>query len=205
MTRRITRRDSLALVSSLGLAGLLTRCGNPQTEAAPRLRSHVAPAPTAPAATSASTATTAATPARVAIPPIGLDDPVVALGLDQNGQIVPPNHTVQWYTGSAVPGTPGIAVIAGHVTSPKPDVFYRLSELAPGNTFTVTDRRGVAIAFRVTRVGRSTKEELTNDATAWGTTTDRTLVLVTCDLDSPVRDSHYEGNFIAWAIVDPSG
>lgn len=196
----VSRRDLLALASGLGLAGFVAGCIGPEQPGTPGST----PSALAASASKPPPPATAATPVSVVIPAIGLDESVAALGLDSNGQIVPPNHTIQWYTASAKPGAPGIAVLAGHVTSPKPDVFYRLSELAPRDTFTVADRGGTQTRFRVTRVGRKTKEALTRDPTVWGTTTERTVVLVTCDLDSPTNDSHYEGNFIAWAVADSS-
>jgi len=58
----------------------------------------------------------------------GLDDPVW-------GQAF-------WYRGSAVPGAPSTALIAGHVGSRGgPGVFARLGELVPGDPIIVEDLR----------------------------------------------------------------
>lgn len=139
------------------------------------------------------------TPVQLRIPAIGLSQPIRPLGLSSRGQIVPPTGTVQWYDRSVAPGTPGMAVLAGHVTSPRPDVFYRLAELTTGDTVSVVDRAGIVRVFRVDRTARIDKQTLATDATVWGRFSDPRLVLITCDRDSDVVDRDYSGNFVAWA------
>src|SRR3954452_18423369 len=58
-----------------------------------------------------------ALPARVRIPAIGVDAPVIRRGLDRNGALeVPPRWgDADVYVHSPRPGAPGPAVIAGHV------------------------------------------------------------------------------------------
>lgn len=113
--------------------------------------------------------------------------------------MVPPANTVQWYTGSVAPGRPGICVIAGHVTYSGPDVFHRLPSLRVGDLVAVTARTGEVTQFAVTRTRQVDKQELTSDPSVWGDTDERVLALITCDPDSPVREGHLAGNFVAWA------
>ena len=77
----------------------------------------------------------------------GLDDPVW-------GQAF-------WYRGSAVPGAPSTALIAGHVGSRGgPGVFARLGELVPGDPVVVEDERtGIGTRFVVTETAEYTLAE----------------------------------------------
>ncbi|WP_431843348.1 class F sortase [Calidifontibacter indicus] len=212
--QRATRRDLLALAGGLGLASVLWRGGPGRTE------------PSDPVSTSAASSSAGASgasgvssapgssgsprrasgssdaggaPARLVIPAIRLDEPVVALGLNSEGQIVPPADTVQWYTGSPAPGDPGVAVVAGHVTNPDPDVFHRLPSLRVGDPVAVVDASGRRRTFRVYRTRQVDKQTLTTDPSVWGHTDQRVLALITCDPESSVQAQHLTGNFVAWA------
>ena len=70
-----------------------------------------------------------------------------------------------WYRGSAVPGEPSSAVIAGHISDPlgRPGAFARLGELHPGDPVVVhDDRTGLDVEFSVTDA-TSYPIEQTND------------------------------------------
>lgn len=58
-----------------------------------------------------------------------------------------------WYRGSAVPGEPSTALIAGHVNDPlgRPAVFANIGDLRPGDPIIVRDNRsGLEVRFSVT-------------------------------------------------------
>jgi sortase (surface protein transpeptidase) len=57
-----------------------------------------------------------------------------------------------WYRGSAVPGAPSTAVIAGHVSAyGRLDVFGHIDMLRPGDVIVVHDTRsGIDVRFSVT-------------------------------------------------------
>jgi sortase (surface protein transpeptidase) len=59
-----------------------------------------------------------------------------------------------WYRGSAIPGDPGTATIAGHVTvGGRPALFARLKDLRPGDLIIVHDTRsGLDARFIVTEM-----------------------------------------------------
>ena len=65
---------------------------------------------------------------------------------------VPSNYTdVAWYERGPAPGTPGNAVIAGHLDSTTgPAVFYRLEDLGPGDEIITTTADGQEYRFIVT-------------------------------------------------------
>src|SRR5688572_7963661 len=57
-----------------------------------------------------------AMPERLVVPSIGVDAPVIAVGLDEEGRMLSPEgpDPVGWYTFSPTPGQPGNTVISGH-------------------------------------------------------------------------------------------
>jgi sortase (surface protein transpeptidase) len=70
-----------------------------------------------------------------------------------------------WYTGSPRPGAIGPAVIVGHVDSlTGPGVFYRLSELRPGDRVYVLRADGTTTEFRVTAVQIYLKDSFPTEA-----------------------------------------
>lgn len=91
-------------------------------------------------------------PVRIRIPAIGIDTAVQWVGKDAEGQMdVPSNYTdVAWYEVGPPPGTPGNAVIAGHLDSPTgPAIFFRLRELQPGDEIFISNEAGQELRFIV--------------------------------------------------------
>jgi sortase A len=83
-------------------------------------------------------------PARLEIPAIGLDAPVMQVGWETqevNGQlvsnwIVPDRFAAGWHVNSAAPGQPGNTVLNGH-NNIHGNVFRDLKDLQPGDEVTV--------------------------------------------------------------------
>jgi sortase (surface protein transpeptidase) len=97
-------------------------------------------------------------PARWAldVPSIGVSAKLLTFGTHQGGDLPVPALTQAddpaWYKFTATPGTPGNAVMVGHVgTYTGPGVFYDLYLLMPGNPIYVTTGAGRE-DFRVTSV-----------------------------------------------------
>ncbi|MGW1762930.1 class F sortase [Streptomyces sp. NPDC002073] len=96
----------------------------------------------------------AALPARVDVPSIGVQAPVVARGLDRDGAIDPPPYdrpgAVGWYGSGTRPGAAGAALFVGHVdTASKPAVFYGLSSAKQGDTVRVLRDDGLIAQFTI--------------------------------------------------------
>ncbi|MFG2709016.1 class F sortase [Streptomyces goshikiensis] len=96
----------------------------------------------------------AAPPARVDVPSIGIQAPVISRSLDKDGAIDPPPYdrpgTVGWWGGGAQPGTAGTALLVGHVdTASKPAVFYGLSSAKPGDSVRVVRADGTIAEFTI--------------------------------------------------------
>jgi len=96
-------------------------------------------------------------PTRIAIPKIGVDATVLALGRDRksNPDVPDSGSDVAWYTFTASPGHGNNAVFSGHVDwyywgEPGEGVFYHLRELQIGDEITVDLADGTQLRYRVT-------------------------------------------------------
>ena len=190
------------MVIAAGTAGLLlTR--HPAPVKPPALGVATLPAPTATLAAQPRSGSPppAARPVSLTIPLIGVKTQLVKLGLTADGALqVPSSTTVAgWYTGAPRPGDIGSAVIVGHVDSlTGPGVFYRLSELRPGNRIFVLRADGTTVAFRVTAVRDYQKDHFpTHDV--YGPTPDAELRLITCGGDFNAATGHYLSNVVVYA------
>jgi Sortase domain len=132
-------------------------------------------------------------PARLVIPALHIDAPVMAVGATTNGVMDAPTSkavhstywsSVFWYDLGAAPGQNGNAVIAGHVNrvGGDPAIFWTLSSLVPGETFTVVTSDGHSLHFVVNRVvaypaNAPSKQTI---SAVFGPTTGHHLNLITC-------------------------
>jgi sortase (surface protein transpeptidase) len=186
----------------LTLALTLGACGE---QAPPRPEASPSTIPPSPTTTTRPTPTTEAVepspPIRVEIPSIGVSSRLVRLGLNADGTMeVPRDHGLAgWFTGGAMPGRDGPAVIAGHVDSERgPAVFYRLRDLGRGDTIRVQRARGDWLAFEVTATARYAKAEFPTEA-VFGPVTGPVLRLVTCGGAFDRSSGHYLDNLVVTA------
>jgi sortase (surface protein transpeptidase) len=134
--------------------------------------------PAAPAAVPA-----APPPVTLAVPAVGVETPVDAVGVRDDGQMAIPDDVdrVGWYRFGPVPGAEGSAVVAGHVD----DLEQGLGVLAPlreaqiGTEVLVTDAAGAVTRWRVVSREVVEKEVLPLDR-LFGRGGPPRLVLVTC-------------------------
>ncbi|MBB3158709.1 LPXTG-site transpeptidase (sortase) family protein [Microbacterium proteolyticum] len=175
---------ALALVAVLSCAG----CSAVPQAASP------APVPSAPTSVPTPSATVAppvvvapsspapVAPARVVIPTLALDEPLIELGIaDDGGMEVPVDYDeVGWFSGGGRPGGNGPTVIAAHVDSPTgPAVFQALKNLAVGDVVEVYGEDGVAHLYRVTETADYPKSAFPT-ARVFGATARDELRLITC-------------------------
>jgi hypothetical protein len=187
-------------LAGFGAAGLvLTRHPvAPHYAAAPTL-----PAPTGPiAAASAPRSAQVSPPVSLTIPSIGVQTSLIHLGLTASGTLqVPPSTAVAgWYTGSPRPGAVGSAVIAGHIDSRAgPGVFFRLSQLRPGDRVYVRRADGTLAVFRVTVVRQFPKDSFPTSA-VYGPTPDPEVRLITCGGTFDPQLGSYLSNTVVYAV-----
>ncbi|WP_203730091.1 class F sortase [Streptomyces sp. SID12501] len=197
-------RARLATLTLLTLVSVLTGCSagpDPTVRVAPTAsaaapgapKSERPPAPDAPAA-----------PAEVAIPSVGITSSLMKLGLNTDRTVeVPPAEkgmTAGWYTGGAVPGAVGAAVIIGHNdTHFGKAVFHDLRKIEVGADITVTDATGKALHFTV-RATESVSKNAFPTEKVYGPTQERALRLITCDGDFD-EQGHPVDNLIVYATA----
>ena len=116
------------------------------------------PAPTPPGGSGAGAARAEQAPSRpvrLLIPAIGVDTPLVGLGLQEDRTVEVPDdpRRAGWYRFGATPGDRGAAVVLGHVDSAAgPAVFARLSALRDGDLVEVELDTGRTATFAVRHV-----------------------------------------------------
>jgi sortase (surface protein transpeptidase) len=138
---------------------------------------------------------------RISIPAIGVDAPVVSLGLNSDGTLqVPSSFSVAgWWSGGPFPGQPGPAVIVGHVASVAgPGVFYRLGQLVPGDLITVSQPSGSSVIFTVVRSVEVSKSNFPTQL-VYGPIADAGLRLITCTGTFDSSTGHFDDNLIVFA------
>lgn len=152
-----------------------------------------------------------ATPAspRSPLRPTGLSVPAAGvaaghlqdLDLDARGGLPAPAgpQDLGWFTGGAVPGQVGPAVVVGHVDSWQgPGVFARLRDLRPGEAIDVPRSDGSVAHFVVDSVERFDKDAFPTDR-VYGATAGPTLRLVTCGGAFDRTTRSYEDNVVVFA------
>ncbi|MEV0445405.1 class F sortase [Streptomyces spectabilis] len=154
---------------------------------------------------SAASGSAPAAPVHVAIPSIGVRSPLLRLGLNPDRTVeVPPAEkgmTAGWYTGGAVPGRRGAAVIIGHNdTRFGRAVFHDLKKVRVGADIAVRDARGKTVHFRVTATETASKKAFPTDK-VYGETSSRDLRLITCD-GAYDAQGHPVDNLIVYATAN---
>lgn len=176
----------------------LAACGAPPPGiAAP------AAAPSAPVKSIAPPAAASPTaPVALTVPALGVrTGQLLGLGIDPAGALeVPPDATTAgWFTLAPTPGSPGPAVIAGHVDyQGTPGVFQRLGELKPGEEVTVARADGSTAVFETYLVERYAKAQFPTER-VYGNTAGPELRLITCGGAFDSGSGHYQDNVVAYA------
>lgn len=146
--------------------------------------------------------THSALPERLLIPSIGVDAPVVVLGLDPDGAMESPEgpDPVGWYTFSPTPGNPGNTVFSGHrdwrtgVTA----VFWRLSELLPGDRLSITLADGARVDYEVVLSILVGPDDMSVGDVV-GQTREEIITLITCEGSFDRATRQYDLRRVVWA------
>lgn len=140
------------------------------------------------------------------IPGIGVRSRLLSLG-DPRGPVLSVPALSQaseaaWYNFSAVPGTPGNAVLVGHVDTYRgPAVFYDLYQLRHGEPVYVTIG-GRRVRFAVQGV-TEVRKDLFPVSRIFGATNRRRLWIITCGGAFDYTTRHYMDNIIVSASYQP--
>jgi LPXTG-site transpeptidase (sortase) family protein len=139
---------------------------------------------------------------RIVIPKIGVDAPIVVLGVDANGVMAAPSapFDVAWYDFTARPGWGSNAVFAGHVDF-RPNiqaVFWYLRNLRQGDDIEVYLEDGTRYLYRVV----SAATYLADDAPVQdivGPTSGEVVTLITCTGAFNAQTREYDKRLIVRA------
>lgn len=146
-------------------------------------------------------------PARLQVPALGADAPLLDLGLQADGTLeVPPDaSSVGWFTGGPTPGELGPAVIVGHVDwAGEPGIFYDLRDLRPDDDITVTREDGSIAHFVVRSTEQFAKAEFPT-AAVYGNIDRAGLRLITCGGSFDESARSYQDNIIVFADLVEAG
>ncbi|MDA0159909.1 class F sortase [Solirubrobacter ginsenosidimutans] len=180
----------------------VTGCGSTRAVQAPESHPPVATVTVATLPPAPSKPASVPVPVRVVIPAIGVDAPLIRLGLDADGALEVPQRFDQagWWTGGSRPGERGPAVIAGHVDSRTgPAVFYRLGKLRRGDRIVIRGRDGTSVTFRVKRSEQVRKDHFPTQR-VYGATERPELRLITCSGTFDRSSGHYVDNTVVYAV-----
>jgi LPXTG-site transpeptidase (sortase) family protein len=147
-------------------------------------------------------------PYRLVIEKVGVNAPVDTYGLDEQQHPEVPTgadakQVVAWYNFSSQPGGGSNAVFAGHVTWNGPAVFYRLTEVAPGDVIKLQATDGAELVYNVASVYSVDPSD--PDSLKVMHPTERDVVtLITCtgqysDTNDPVFGGEYDKRLIVRA------
>jgi sortase (surface protein transpeptidase) len=179
-------------------------------EVAPRSSASSAPArpappPTSPPSTTPTTLAPLRTPNRLVIPAIGVEAPVVPVGLAPDGAMeIPPATEVGWYRLGPSPGAQGSAVLAGHIDfNGERGAFFDLMAIPVGAEVLV-EGDGPSLRFVVTAREQIPKAEVdlaryfTHDGP-------HRLTLITCGGAFDRGAGRYQDNIVITATLQPAG
>jgi sortase A len=130
--------------------------------------------------------TAAGLPERLSIPSIGIDAPVIQVGLDKNGDVGTPSgpSQVAWYKLGPRPGQTGSAVITGHFgpwLDGSHSVFDNLQNIKTGDKIYVKTGDGTTLTFQVT--GQKTYHPDDKATEVFNSSSGVHLNLITCHGD----------------------
>ncbi|MET7578797.1 class F sortase [Streptomyces microflavus] len=209
--RRSSRRRRVPLVVIAALlltGGLLLALGTSRQQPAPPPAADEGTRPTAPHSPPPSTEprTTALPPSRpvsITIPSIEVTSDLEQLGLGKNRAMETPKDPAKagWYRPGATPGAIGPSVIAGHVTwDGVPAVFFKLTELEPGDRIEVRRADGRTAEFTVDRTATYPKDDFPT-VEVYRNLDHAGLRLITCGGDYSEDDSRYADNVVVYASL----
>lgn len=146
-------------------------------------------------------------PVALSIPALGLDVPLIQLGLnpDRTVQVPADPRQAGWYRLGPTPGERGSAVILGHVDSYRgPAVFFRLGSLHPGDQVAVNRADGTVARFAVDAVATYPKTNFPANE-VYGSHGDSALQLVTCGGEFDRKAHSYRSNVVVYtSLIDPA-
>lgn len=144
-------------------------------------------------------------PVLVRIGDIGLEAPILSVGVDERKQLdVPSADTVGWYEHSSRPGESGATVLAAHVDyGGKPGAFYSLADLRPNDSLEVELSDGTVMRYRIVGNTQYDKTELPAEE-VFRKNGKTVLQLITCGGEFDPDARSYLANVVVTAVPEGS-
>ncbi|HEX4212511.1 MAG TPA: class F sortase [Candidatus Dormibacteraeota bacterium] len=148
----------------------------------------------------------ASAPVQLSIPALGVQAPIIPVGLGPDGTVgVPPISQpalTGWYRYGVTPGQNGSSVILGHVDSwvSGPAVFYRLGALKVGDVIQVVRQDGRTVQFRVDAVSAFDRTRIPLSS-VYGQVPYPGLRLITCGGSWDAQRQIYTDNVVVFASM----
>lgn len=142
-------------------------------------------------------------PVSLHIPDVGIETSLVFVGQKDDGTMeVPKSYDIAgWYNLSPAPGELGPAIIVGHVDSFRgPAVFWRLSQLIPGQFIEVKRADGITVKFKVDAVKQFDQNNFPSEE-VYGNIDYAGLRLITCGGQFNRSTGHYSHNTVVYASI----
>ncbi len=142
--------------------------------------------------------------ARIRAPSVGIDAPLITLGVNSDGVMQTPDRpdVVAWYDFSGRPGAGSNVVLAGHLdfVNVGPAVFWRLGELREGDEVLIDLADGSTFVYRV--VQARTYDAATAPVQDIVGPTDQELVtLITCAGSFSQTTGQYNDRLVVRAVL----
>ena len=139
-------------------------------------------------------------PCRIVIRSIGVDAPIIELGLRSNGTLEVPTvySEAGWWKGGGKPGKLGSTVSVGHIDDRRgPAVFYKLPKLKAGDVVEIMRVKKKPVRYVIEDLGRWAKSNFPSEI-VYGPTPIAELRLITCGGVFNRSTGHYTDNIIAF-------
>lgn len=133
-------------------------------------------------------------PVELKIPVIGLDTPVIQVGLNEKKLVDVPSQLAGWYRGGVIPGETGNSTIQGHVTA----VFRNIDKLNVGDMLLVKDGEGKVREFMVLEKELVETQKF-NVQKVYGATNNKRLNLITCAGRFDIQTKDFDQRMIIYS------
>lgn len=122
-------------------------------------------------------------PRSISIPSIGAEGFIQQVGVLDTGEVAVPSniHYGGWYNGSALPGSDGVSLIAGHVNGRyTPAIFKQLETLTAGDRFIVELGDRSELEFEIVSIEAYSVDDIDDVFMSHDSSIAQQLNLITC-------------------------
>jgi sortase (surface protein transpeptidase) len=140
-------------------------------------------------------------PVRIKIQRLGINAPIINLGLKSDGSLGTPNSATEtgWYKNSPTPGEIGPSIIVGHVdyVNYGPAVFWKLNQLVPGDIVEISRTDGSIAKFKVDSLKQFSQNNFPTEK-VYGNINYAGIRLITCGGTFNSNTGHYSDNTVVF-------